>query len=186
MIHTLSKFIFLKILGWKLVGAFPKELKKYILIGAPHTSWKDFPVSVLVRYGWREKLNFIGKASLFKPPFGFIFRRMGGSPIDRTTSSNKVDGIVNVFNNHEEFRLAISPEGTRRKVDKWKTGFYYIAKGANVPIVMFGFDFGRKQIIISKPYHLTEDKEKDFAHFFEFYKDILPAEPKKFNNKNFL
>lgn len=176
----ISKFIYTKILGWKLVGEFPKELKKYIVIGAPHTSWKDFPIAILARNSWGVKINFIGKKSLFKPPFGFIFRWLGGAPVDRSKSNNKVDAIVDVFNKHEQFRLALSPEGTRKKVDKWKTGFYYIAKGADVPIIMFAFDFEHKQIILSEPFYPTNDKEKDFEHFYSFYKDIKGANPELF------
>lgn len=182
----ISKFIFTKILGWKLVGNFSSEVKKYIVIGAPHTSWKDFHMAILARNISGVKVNFVGKKSLFNPPFGFIFRSLGGVPIDRSTSENKVEGIVNIFNKYDEFRLALSPEGTRKKVDKWKTGFYYIAQGANIPVVMFGFDFGNKEIKLSTPYYLTNDMEKDFNVFHEFYKDIKGANPLLFNNKEFL
>ncbi len=176
----ISKFIYTKILGWKLVGDFPKDLKKYIVIGAPHTSWKDFPIAVLARNSWGVKINFIGKKSLFKPPFGFIFRSLGGAPVDRATTTNKVDAIVNVFKEHDEFRLALSPEGTRKKVKTWKTGFYYIAKGANVPIVMFTFDFGNKQVKLSEPYYTTDDIKNDFNTFYDFFKNIKGAKPELF------
>ncbi|CAL2103020.1 Acyltransferase [Tenacibaculum sp. 190130A14a] len=173
----LSKFIFSKVLGWKLVGEFPKDLKKYVVIGAPHTSWKDFPMAILARNSWGTKINFIGKKSLFKPPFGFIFRWLGGAPVDRSKSTNLVDSIVAIFNSREEFRLALSPEGTRQKVEEWKTGFYYIAKGANVPIIMFTLDFGRKQIAVSEPYYLTDDFDKDLAFLKDYYKDVVGATP---------
>ncbi|SEB38229.1 1-acyl-sn-glycerol-3-phosphate acyltransferases [Tenacibaculum sp. MAR_2009_124] len=176
----ISKFIYTKVLGWKLTGNFPAELKKYVVIGAPHTSWKDFPIAILARNSWGVKINFIAKKSLFDPPFGFIFRWLGGAPVDRSKSNNRVDAIVDVFNNKEEFRLALSPEGTRKKVDKWKTGFYYIAKGANVPIVMFAFDFENKQIVLSEPYYTTNDQEGDFKVFYEFYKDVKGANPDQF------
>ncbi len=176
----ISKFIYTKILGWKLVGDFPRNLKKYIVIGAPHTSWKDFPIAVLARNSWNVKINFIGKASLFKPPFGFIFRSLGGAPVNRSKSTNKVDAIINVFNKHDEFRLALSPEGTRKKVKEWKTGFYYIAKGANVPIVMFTFDFENKQVKLSEPYYTTDDINKDFNYFYDFYRGIKGAKPELF------
>ncbi|WP_442267739.1 1-acyl-sn-glycerol-3-phosphate acyltransferase [Tenacibaculum sp. ZS6-P6] len=184
--QAISKFIFTKILGWKVTGSFPKDLKKYIVIGAPHTSWKDFHIAILARNTVGVKINYIAKASLFKPPFGFIFRKLGGTPVNRTKSSNLVDSIVSIFEEKEEFRLALSPEGTRQFTEKWKTGFYYIAKGANVPIVMFAFDFGNKQIKVAEPYYLTDDKENDFNHFLNFYKDIVPAKPELFNNKKLL
>ncbi len=168
----ISKFIFITIFGWKIVGEFPKEIKKYVLIGAPHTSWYDFVIGMLVRSIMKEKINYIGKDSLFNSPFGFFFRWLGGTPVDRSKSNNLVDAIVNIFNSKDEFRLALSPEGTRKKVEKWRTGFYYIAKGAEVPIVMLSFDFGKKQVALSKPYYITENKEKDFEHFNDFYKDV--------------
>lgn len=176
----ISKFIYTKLLGWKLVGNFPSHLKKYVVIAAPHTSWKDFPIAILARNTSGVKINYIAKASLFKPPFGFIFRRLGGTPIDRSQSTNKVESIVNIFNEKDAFRLALSPEGTRQKVTEWKTGFYYIAKGAKVPIVMVTLDFGKKQVKISEPYYPTEDMEKDFKHFHAFYKGVQAAVPELF------
>ncbi|MDG1529205.1 MAG: 1-acyl-sn-glycerol-3-phosphate acyltransferase [Polaribacter sp.] len=165
----ISKFIFKTILGWKLVGDFPKDLKKYVVIAAPHTSWQDFPIGILARNTSGIKINFIGKDSLFKGPFGFFFRSLGGTPVDRSKSNNLVDAIVNVFNEKEVFRLALSPEGTRKKTTKWKTGFYYIAKGAKVPIVMATLDFKNKQVKFSEPYYTTDDKEKDFEYFKSFF-----------------
>ena len=176
----ISKFIFKTILGWKLVGVFPKDLKKYVIIAAPHTSWQDFPIGILARNSSGIKINFIGKDSLFKGPFGFVFRSLGGTPVDRSQNNNLVDAIVDVFNSKEEFRLALSPEGTRKKVERWKTGFYYIAKGAKVPIVMATLDFGKKQVKISEPYHPTDDIEKDFEYFKSFYKGVLGKKPEQF------
>ena len=176
----ISKFIYSKVLGWKLVGQFPAELKKFITIGAPHTSWKDFPIAILARNSFGVKINFIGKKSLFKPPFGFLFKWLGGTPVDRSKSSNSVESIIDIFNSKEEFRLALSPEGTRKKVEQWKTGFYYIAKGAGIPIIMFTLDFGKKQVAISDPYYPTDDMAKDFKVFHDFYKDVKGANPDKF------
>ncbi|MFL0076026.1 1-acyl-sn-glycerol-3-phosphate acyltransferase [Tenacibaculum maritimum] len=180
MTKAFSKFIYTKILGWKFVGEFPSHLKKYVIIGAPHTSWKDFPIALLARNSWGIKINFIAKKALFKPPFGFIFRWLGGAPVDRSKSTNKVDAIVAMFNKQDEFRLALSPEGTRKKVVQWKTGFYHIAKGAKVPIVMFSFDFGKKQVALSPPFYTTDNMEKDFECFYDFYKDVKGANPELF------
>jgi len=173
----LSKFIFTKILGWKLVGKFPKDIQKYVLIGVPHTSKMDFIIGILVKYMTGEKINFIGKDSLFKGPFGFIFRALGGKPVDRTKNNNLVDAIIATFNVNKEFRLALSPEGTRKKVANWKTGFYYIAKGANVPLILFTFDFGKKQVALSTPYYLTDNMENDFTYFKEYFKDVKGKYP---------
>jgi 1-acyl-sn-glycerol-3-phosphate acyltransferase len=122
-------------------------------------------------------INFIGKASLFNGPFGFFFRSLGGTPVDRSKNNNLVDAIVDIFNAKEEFRLGLSPEGTRKKVNTWKTGFYYIAKGANVPIVMATLDFQNKKIKISEPYYTTTDKEKDFAFLRGFYLNVKGKNP---------
>lgn len=186
MIKAITKFIFQTILGWKVVGNFHPEIKKYILIGAPHTSWKDFHIAMLSRSVEQANINLIAKKSLFKFPYGFLFRALGVSPVDRSKSNNLVEVIIELFNSKEEFRLAISPEGTRQRVEKWKTGFYYIAKGANVPIVMYGFDFGNKQAVISEPYYLTDNMEADFEHFLNFYKDIKGAKPELFNNEKII
>jgi 1-acyl-sn-glycerol-3-phosphate acyltransferase len=170
-------FIFFRILGWKMDTNFPTEIKKYVVIAAPHTSWLDFPIAILARLSSGIMINYIGKDSLFKGPFGFFFRALGGTPVDRSKNNKLVDAIVDIFNSKEEFRLALSPEGTRKKVDQWKTGFYFIAKGANVPIVMVGLDFENKQIKISEPYYLTENFEKDFEVFQDFYRDIKGKNP---------
>lgn len=175
-----AKFILYTILGWKLEGDFSKDVKKYVVIAAPHTSWIDFPIAILSRMASGTMINFIGKNSLFKGPFGFFFRGLGGTPVDRTKSNNLVDAIVQIFNSKDEFRLGLSPEGTRKKVEKWKTGFYYIAKGANVPIVMATLDFEKKQVKISEPYYTTDDIEQDFKYFHAFYKDVKGKNPENF------
>ena len=175
-----SSFILFRLLGWKIINDFPQDIKKYVVIAAPHTSWMDFPIAILSRMTLGTMVNFIGKGSLFKGPFGYLFRLLGGTPVDRSQNNNLVDSIVQLFNSKEEFRLGLSPEGTRKKVAKWKTGFYYIAKGANVPIVMATLDFGNKQIKISKAYTLTEDMDTDFKHFHAFFSDVKGKNPEQF------
>ncbi len=175
--EKISKFILYNILGWRVENGFPETPKKYIIIAAPHTSWIDFPIAILSRMSQGKMVHFIGKGSLFKWPFGYFFKALGGTPVDRDKSTNMVEGVINIFNSKEEFRLGLSPEGTRKKVDKWKTGFYYIAKGANVPIVMATLDFENKKIKISEPYYVTEDIQKDFKVFDNFYKDVKGKNP---------
>lgn len=177
---AIARFILYTILGWKLENNFPKNIKKYVVIAAPHTSWQDFPIAILARTSSGIMVNFIGKDSLFNGPFGFFFKALGGTPVDRSKSNNLVDAIVQIFNTKDEFRLGLSPEGTRKKVDKWKTGFYYIAKGANVPIVMATLDFEKKQVKLSDPYYTTDDKEKDFEVFYAFYHNVKGKNPDQF------
>ena len=166
-----SKFILLTILGWKIEYQLPNKIDKYVLIAAPHTSWVDFPMGLLFRYATGENLNYLGKASLFKWPFGFIFRFFGGIPVERSRSTKFVNKIVSLFNSKKEFKLALSPEGTRKKVAKWKTGFYYIAKNANVPIIMVSLNFREKIFKISKAIYTTNSKSKDFKKITSFFKE---------------
>ena len=105
-------------------------------------------------------------------PFGWFFRALGGVPIDRHTKENKVEAIAKLFKDREEFRMTMAPEGTRKKVDKWRTGFYYIAKEAKVPIIMITFDFKNKQNKISEPFYPTDDIEADFKYIRGFYKGV--------------
>ena len=171
----LAKFIYFKILGWKVVGNtdFSKdEIKKAVIIAAPHTSWHDFYMGVLLRAVLNVKTNFVGKKELFVFPLGWLFRLLGGAPIDRHTKENKVSAIAKLFSEKDEFRMAMSPEGTRKKVEKWRTGFYYIAKEAKVPIIMFTLDFENKQNKISEPFYPTDNIEKDFEFMHAFYKDV--------------
>ncbi len=179
---NISRFILHNLMGWNTINTFPPKLKKYIIIVAPHTSWLDFPIGVLGRFALGIKGRFIGKHTLFKPPFGFIFRSFGGTPVDRSKSANRVQSIIDIFDDNKEFILAISPEGTRKKINKWKTGFYYVAKGAKVPIIMVGLDYKVKKIIVSNPFDITGNIEKDFLHFHEFYKDINAKHPHKFES----
>jgi 1-acyl-sn-glycerol-3-phosphate acyltransferase len=176
-VEKISKFILYTLLGWKVENSFPDEPKKYIIIAAPHTSWIDFPIAVLSRISAGKMVHFIGKNSLFKWPFGAFFRALGGIPVDRDKSVNMVASVVAIFNSKKEFRLGLSPEGTRKKVEKWKTGFYYIAKGANVPIVMATLDFENKKIKISTPYYVTSDMESDFKVFKNFFKNVKGKKP---------
>ncbi|TXG35984.1 1-acyl-sn-glycerol-3-phosphate acyltransferase [Seonamhaeicola maritimus] len=171
----LAKLIYFKLLGWKVVGNITlskEKIKKAVIIAAPHTSWHDFYIGVLLRSVLGVKTNFVGKKSLFAFPFGWFFRALGGAPVNRFSNKNQVQEIVSIFNTKEEFRLGMSPEGTRKKVGKWRTGFYYIAKEAKVPIIMFTLDFENKQNKISEPFHPTGDKEADFKFIRDFYKDI--------------
>ena len=174
--RSIAGFIYFKMMGWKLPGKFP-DLKKCVIIIAPHTSWWDFVLGLLVREIIGKKVNFIAKDSLFKPPFGWFFRWLGGAGIDRNRSNATVKAIARIFASREEFRLALSPEGTRKKVSGWKTGFYYIAKAAGVPIVMVAFDFGKRQVKFSEPIYPTDNREADFNRYMAFYKGVAGKVP---------
>lgn len=177
MIQTISIFI-LKTLGWSL-DFHPKPWpKKYIIIVIPHTSSWDFPLGLLVRAAMNEDIRYVGKDSLFKPPLGFIFRWLGGIPVDRSKRNKFVDAVIDKFGELEEMKICIAPEGTRKRVEKLKTGFYYIAKGANIPIFLCKFDFGNKVIGTSEPFYPTDDMEADFAVIYDYFKGVKGKVPK--------
>ena len=138
----------------------------------PHTHWQDFIYAIIIRKVINQEINFIGKKELFKFPFGFFFRMMGGKPVDRGSKSNTVDIISEMFKNNTQFRLGISPEGTRKKVKKWKTGFYYISKIAGVPIISVTLNFKDRSTRVSKPYYPTNNMEEDFKKLKLFFRGV--------------
>ncbi len=173
--YWLAKFIYFKVLGWKVVGNtnFSKDtIKKTVIISAPHTSNFDFIIGVLLRKVVKLKANFIGKKELFAWPFGYYFRAVGGVPVDRKNKENKVQTIAQFFKDNDEFRLTLAPEGTRSKVEDWRTGFYYIAKEANVPIIMFTLDYENRQNTVSEPFYPTDNIEEDFKYMKSFFKGV--------------
>ncbi len=164
--------------GWKTSIFFPAGIKKCIIILAPHTSWVDFFIGLAYRSKLRLKHSkFLGKKELFDGPFGFLFRRAGGLPVDRFSNHKMVDQVVDIFNHHKELIIAMSPEGTRKKVDRLRTGFYHIAKEAGVPIVMAGLDFKRKEMFFAEPFYAGEDEAKDFEHIINFFAPIQGKHP---------
>jgi len=181
MRRWLAKIIYYKLLGWQIKGNYKvieKDIKKAVIILAPHTSWYDFYIGILLRTLTGIKTKFIGKKELFVFPFNLFFKFLGGSPIDRSKNSNVVEQIVDKFENESNFKLALSPEGTRKKVEKWRTGFYYIAKAAKVPIVMITLDFKNKTNKFSKPFYTTDNTEEDFKYIRGFFKDVQGRIPK--------
>ena len=169
----LASFIFYKIMKWKMIGDFSSDtIKKCVVIAVPHTSWHDFYLGLLIRRVNKVKISFMGKKELFKWPLGWYFRKVGGIPLDRTSGQNKVEAIAKEFEKRDELRLTLAPEGTRKKVSTWKTGFYYIAKAADVPIIMVAFDFGKKRVVISSPFYPTEDIDKDLQFMYSFFKGV--------------
>tara|TARA_E500000331_G_scaffold238646_1_gene228956 strand:+ start:96 stop:632 length:537 start_codon:yes stop_codon:yes gene_type:complete len=166
--RKIAKYILFDIIKWKLVGnyQFPK---KCIFIVAPHTHWVDFFIAIIIRKVINQEINFIGKEELFKFPLGSFLRYMGGEPVKRNSKANTVDIISDIFSKKKQFRLGISPEGTRKKVQKWKTGFYYIAKKANVPIISVTLNFKDKETKFSEPFYITNNIETDFRYLKSFF-----------------
>ncbi len=178
MLRWLAYLIFYRILDWKIEGHFDSSIKKSVVIVVPHTSWHDFYIGAFARKLIEVDIHYVAKKELFRPPFGWYFRWMGGTPLDRGISENKVEAIASFFKSKKEFRLAIAPEGTRKKVTEWKTGFYYIALLANVPIIPVAFDYKRKVVRIGNPFYPTGVFEKDMRILKLFYKGVVGKIPK--------
>lgn len=178
MWHWISKII-LKIIGWKIVDHIPRDVKKYIVVVAPHTSNWDFPLGILSRSYLRRKIQFIAKAEVFKFPLGPFVRWMGGIPVDRSKKSNLVESVADLYASREELSICISPEGTRKKVKRLKTGFYHMALAANVPITLCTFDFKTRTITFHEPYHVSEEKDKEIAKVWDFFTGIQGKIPEQ-------
>ena len=171
-------FSFLKIFGWRLEGRLP-DVDKLIVIAAPHTSNWDLPVLLSLAFALRVKACWLGKHSLFRWPLGFLFRWMGGIPVYRSASQNMVAQTVEMFRDSEKLILAIPPEGTRSKVSHWKTGFYYIALGAGIPIAMAFIDYKRKVSGVGPTLYPTGDIEADMEVIRNFYANVTAKYPDK-------
>lgn len=156
------------LLGWRLEGVIP-DLAKFVIIVAPHTSNWDFPVGASAKLALRLDATFLGKDTLFRFPLGVIMRALGGLPVDRSVSHDLVSGIVAEFRRREQLVLVIAPEGTRRKVERWKTGFYHIALGAAVPIVPVGLDWGTRAIRVAAPFTPSGDADRDIAQLQQWF-----------------
>jgi len=172
MLSKLSAFI-LRLLGYSIEGKYPYHLKKVVLIAAPHTSYWDFPFGLLIRSASKIDVKYVGKASLFKPPLGWIMKPLGGVPVDRSKSNNFVDSVIEIYKEKDEFAVLFAPEGTRKKVEKFKTGFYYIAKGAGIPIVPIAFNFGKKEFRWLDPFYPTDNPEEDLKTLESMFKGIV-------------
>ncbi|MEZ4875507.1 MAG: 1-acyl-sn-glycerol-3-phosphate acyltransferase [Flavobacteriaceae bacterium] len=176
MVH----YIFKKHFHWTVEGSFDPEIKKAIVIVAPHTSWYDFLVGLYARKEVKTKIHWLGKKELFIWPFSIYFKATGGTPLDRTSGQNKVEAIARLFESKSEFRLAMAPEGTRKKVIAWKTGFYYIALAAKVPIIPVAFDYGTKTVKVGKAFIPSKDIEKDLSVIQGFYHGVVAKKPQAF------
>jgi len=171
----LSRWI-LKILGWRIINELPDD-KKYMLIVAPHTSNWDFVYGVLAKSAVGLKVNFLGKDTLFKGPLGWWFRALGGIPVQRDQKLNMVEQMVQQFAQRNHLILAMSPEGTRSRLRYWKSGFYHIACGAKVPIVMATLNFAEKQIKLGGRFMPKGDVVKDMNIIRAFFTGIEGKKP---------
>lgn len=166
----------LRLLGWDVEGTLP-DTPRFVLIGAPHTSNWDGIVGLATALAIGLGVHVFAKQELFRFPTGPLLRALGGVPIDRSAGSSVVERAVQTFSERERFVLAISPEGTRRKVDTWKTGFYRIALGAGVPVAAVAFDWDRKRIHGLGTVVPTGDLDADVAALRALYVGINGKHP---------
>ncbi|WP_348812416.1 1-acyl-sn-glycerol-3-phosphate acyltransferase [Flavobacterium maritimum] len=179
MKKQIYKWIFYKLMGWKIEGSIDPDIKKCVMMVMPHTSAHDFYLGIFTRGIVDLEMHWVGKKELFRFPFGFYFKYMGGAPLDRSGGLNKVDSIASIFSKRDVFRLAVAPEGTRKKVNELKTGFYYIALKANVPIIPVAFDFGKKVVKIGSPLMPSGNIEADMLILKKHYKGVKGKIPEK-------
>ena len=170
----------MRLIGWKIEGTLP-NYPKMVLIVAPHTSNWDFPLGVVALFALGLKLTFLAKHSLFKPPLGAVMRWLGGIPVKRVVREDTVAIEVDAFNRNDRWVLALAPEGTRKFVDQWRTGFYNIALGAQAPIIPVGFDYGTKTIRILEPVVATGEMEREVEQLRRLYKKEWALKPQHFH-----
>lgn len=180
MKKALFGFIYHKVLGWKSVVNVP-DFDKCIICAAPHTSNWDLFIGKLFYGAIGRDAGFMMKKDWFFWPLGPIFRWMGGIPVYRDKKTSLVDNVIQLANKSEKFHLAITPEATRKANPNWKRGFYFIAKGAGIPIVLAGIDFSKKTITLGKAFTPTDDIEKDMREIKLFFKDFKGKHPDNFS-----
>ena len=176
MFSWFCRFLF-RIWGWKLQGKIPHDTPKKLYVVIPHTSNWDFPVGIMLKYGYHMKVGYIAKSSLFKWPYGWFFRATGGIPVNRKKSEGFISSVVSVIKSRDEFSTAIAPEGTRGKAKKLKTGFYHIARLASIPVVYVKFDWGNKIIEFGEPRKIADDLKEELAYVDEYFKDVVGRIP---------
>ncbi|MDZ4294090.1 MAG: glycerol acyltransferase [Burkholderiales bacterium RIFCSPHIGHO2_02_FULL_66_10] len=161
---------FLKMTGWTVEGSLPPQATRSVFIAAPHTSNWDLPYTLMVAFALRLNPYWMGKHSIFRAPFGGLMRWLGGIPVNRAQSSNLVAASAQAIAGADgPLQLIVPPEGTRSKTRYWKTGFYYIAQTARVPIVMAYMDYATKRSGLGPLFQPTGDIEADMAAIKAFY-----------------
>ncbi|MBI5157769.1 MAG: lysophospholipid acyltransferase family protein [Acidimicrobiia bacterium] len=168
----------LRLGGWKTAGEVP-PLDKMVIIGAPHTSNWDFPIGMLAARALGVKIRFLGKHTLFRPPFGWFFRLLGGIPVDRSRPGGIIDQIREAFASSERLTMVLAPEGTRSHRQYWKSGFYEIARAAGVPIVLARIDAERREVRVGPTIEATGDVTADMDRIRPFYDGIRGIKPEK-------
>ena len=167
----------LKIRRWKIIGSFPL-IPKYLVVGAPHTSNWDWVNTILLKGASGVDIHWVGKDSLFRWPLGTLMKRLGGIPVNRRERANFTDQIIELFNSRSQLAIAIAPEGTRGKSTYWRSGFYYMAVGAQVPIQLVAMDYKNRTLEIGPLFSPSGEIDKDFTIIRKFYEGVQGKYPK--------
>jgi 1-acyl-sn-glycerol-3-phosphate acyltransferase len=175
ILHRTSRFV-LSLAGWRTEGQLP-PIPKFVLVGAPHTSNWDLPFTLLTAFAFRARIHWLGKEAIFRRPFKGIFQWLGGIPVKRSQSHNLVEQSIQHFYRKEHLILTIAPAGTRKRVIRWKTGFYHIACGAQVPIALGFLDYRRKIGGIGPLVYPTGNITDDMQTIRNFYEGVTGKNP---------
>jgi len=168
-------------LGWTLHGSMPADVSQSVVIAAPHTSNWDFPFTLLAAFALKMHIHWMGKHQLFRFPFGPLMRWLGGISVNRESSNHTVENCISLLRHSPmDLHIVIPPEGTRSKVNYWKTGFYYVALGAEVPVIPGYLDFGNKRLGLGPAFVLTGDIEADMKKIKLFYASFTGKNPHQF------
>ena len=169
----------MRLAGWRMAGTLP-DVPRLVMIAAPHTTNWDFPLGIVVMYAAGFRVNFLGKDTLFRPPLGWVMRWLGGRPVNRQAAHGVVEESVRTIQQADRFILALAPEGTRKRVSQWRTGFYRIAERAGLPIVLGYFDYPRKEVGFGPTLWATGDLDRDLAEIQAFYRTKTGKYPENF------
>ena len=180
MKKAICGFIYYKLLGWKTKVSVP-DYDKYIICAAPHTTNWDLFIGKRFMGAIGRETGFMMKKDWFFWPLGPIFRWMGGIPVDRSRKTSLVDQMIKIAKSSQKFHLAITPEGTRKANPNWKKGFYYIAQGAGLPIILVAIDYEKKCITAEKVIHPSGDLDKDMREIKLYYKNFKGKYPENFS-----
>lgn len=169
----------MRLIGWRMAGSFP-DVPRLVVIAAPHTSNWDFPLGILTMYAAGIRVSFLGKDTLFRPPLGWVMRWLGGRPVNRAAAHGVVEETMKAIRSADRCFLALAPEGTRKRVTHWRTGFYRIAERAGLPIVLGYFDYAKREVGFGPTLWPSGDLPRDLAEIQAFYRTKRGKYPENF------
>lgn len=169
----------LRLAGWRVTGATPSPSQSCIFVGAPHTSGWDSALMLAVTWRYRLRVRFLIKKEIGAGPFGFFWRAVGGIPVDRSDPGPLVDQLIAMAGDSRGFQLVITPKGTRKKKDYWKSGFYRLARASNLPVMLVSPDGPTKVVTFAEPFWLTGDVSADMDRIRAFFADKRGVDPSR-------